>query len=109
MLAISIQKPFSSLKTKGGNSFIAMFISEPVSADNKPGKASKWKIKQINSVVFFFILLRYRPLTLGFGGLMDNGVVGLFINRKNNSAPFGSEMIGNGKFSVKRKSIIIGN
>jgi len=86
-----------------------MFISDPVSADNKPGKASKWKIKQINRAVLFIILPCYRPLTLGFGGLMDNGVVGLFINRKNISAPFGSEMIGNGKFSVKRKSIIIGN
>jgi hypothetical protein len=60
-LAISIQKPLSSLKTNGGNSLIAMFISEPVSADNKPGKARKWKIKLLSCKYHSDIVAFFHP------------------------------------------------
>jgi hypothetical protein len=42
---------------------MAMFIVESVAAKIKPGKASEWKIKQRNSVVFFISLPRYQLLT----------------------------------------------
>jgi hypothetical protein len=78
-----------------------MFIVESVEEANKPGKESKWKIKQMNSVVFFFILLRYWPLTPGLGDVLES--LEETSNMKNNIAAYDSKMIGKYNLSVKRK------
>jgi hypothetical protein len=45
--AISIQKPLRSLKTNGGNSFMAMFILESAATLDKTDATENWKNSHI--------------------------------------------------------------
>ena len=80
---------------------IAMFIVEFVDEDNKPGMENKWKNKQMNSVVFFFILLRNKSLTPGYGDVLE--LLEEMSNKKNDSVAYDCKIIGKYNLSVKRK------